>query len=158
MIVNKADILKYKAIRTALLEEKAELWINFRLLNNRHSPCFDPWENVLPLVFTAVFSLIIMFSANVMLGMLFLFLGMIGYLKFFPIIMKNVMKQRVLLKLTKNINEFEKLWALKGIVIFDTDNPRAFCRSPEGDWKDFVVINFAEFMTDNKENSKDNNE
>ena len=150
MAKNRADSLKFKAIRTALLEKEALLIINFRLLNRKGSPFFNPWENVLPLIFIAVFAMVLMFSSGILTGILTLLIGIVAYLKLFPWVMKDVMRQRVLLRLTKSIDEWDKLWKTKGIIIAVADNPRKFCKSPDDDWRDFVVINFSEFMTNKK--------
>ena len=51
----------------------------------------------------------------------------------------------------------EKLWKFGGIVFVNADNKNRGCVSPEGDWKEFVVKNFAYLMTDNN-NEKNKNE
>lgn len=143
---NKADLLKFKAVKTALLDGKVILIIDFKLFNHKNSPFFNPWENVLPLIFITIFALIMMFSSSILTGMIILLLGFTAYLKFFPLIMYNTMKQRVFLSLTKSIQEWDKNWINKGIIIKVADNPYLFCKSPDDDWREFVVINFADLM------------
>lgn len=148
-MINRADILKFNAIKKALLEGRVLLLIDFGLLNHKKSPFFNPWENLIPLLLVTIFSLIMMFS-SLLAGILILLAGIIGYLKIFPIVMKDFMKQRVLLFLTKSIEDWDKCWSIKGITLVASDNPRIFCRSCDDNWRDFVVINFADFMVDKK--------
>ena len=42
----------------------------------------------------------------------------------------------------------QELWKFGGLVLATTTNKKIGCISPEGDWKDFTVQNFADFMLD----------
>ena len=66
---------------------------------------------------------------------------------------------RRLIERTKNYlvsgyENCEKLWAWGGIVLVNADNKTIGCVAPEGDWKDFVVINFADLMVDKNNENK----
>ncbi|MGD9637596.1 MAG: hypothetical protein AB7U85_00885 [Alphaproteobacteria bacterium] len=149
-MINRADILKFKAMKTALIDGKAQIYINFKQLNRKNSPFFNPWENILPLLFVAVFSLVMMFSSGAISGILILLAGVISYIKVFPFFMQDIMKQRVLFYSINDINNWNKMWQFRGVTIKVASNPRIVCKSYEDDWRDFVVINFADLMIEKK--------
>jgi hypothetical protein len=53
--------------------------------------------------------------------------------------------------LISSYENFNKLWDFGGIVLINSANQKQACISPESEWKDFVVQNFAELMVDKPE-------
>ena len=47
-------------------------------------------------------------------------------------------------------NACNELWDFGGIVLINSDNKKLCCISPEGNWKEFVVLNYSQYMTDKK--------
>ena len=145
---NKAERLIYKALQTAIKEDKLRLYLDYGKINRPGSPVYDPWENLLPLLVPAILGLLLILAAGVVFGLLFIVAGIIVYSTYF--------KKKVYLRLISRTKNFitsgyencQKLWEFGGIVLVNAANKKHGCVSPDGDWKEFVVQNYADYMTD----------
>ena len=74
----------------------------------------------------------------------------------------NLVKKRMEQRLFDRSKKFftssyasgNQLWDFGGIVLVKADDKKQGCIAPEGNWKNFVVLNFSEYMTDNKKEEK----
>ncbi len=152
---NKADILVYKALKTAINQDKLRLYLDYNRINKPQSPVYDPWETLLPILIPVLIGLGLIVSVGVIIGLL-----CIGILvQIFSVYFKKKIYRRVVDR-TKNylISDYdncEKLWRWGGIVLVNTDNKKVGCVAPDGDWKDFVVINCADLMVEKKSENKE---
>ena len=145
---NKAERLIYKALQTAIKEDKLRLYLDYGKINRPGSPVYDPWENLLPLLVPAILGLLLILAAGVVFGLLFIVAGIMVYSTYF--------KKKVYLRLISRTKNFitsgyencQKLWKFGGIVLVNAANKKHGCVSPDGDWKEFVVQNYADYMTD----------
>ena len=153
---NKAERLIYKALQTAISEDKLRLYLDYGKINRPGSPVYDPWENLLPLLIPATLGLFLILAAGVVFGLLFIVAGIMIYSTYF--------KKKVYLRLisrtknfiTSNYDNCQKLWDFGGIVLVNAADKKHGCVSPEGDWKEFVVQNFADYMVNSpKKDSAD---
>ena len=47
---NKADLLVYKALKTAISQDKLRIYLDYGKINRPQSPVYDPWESLLPVL------------------------------------------------------------------------------------------------------------
>jgi len=152
---NKADILVYKALKTAINQDKLRLYLDYNRINKAGSPVYDPWETLLPILIPVLIGLGLIISVGVIIGLL-----CIGILvQVFSVYFKRKIYRRVVDR-TKNylISDYdncEKLWRWGGIVLVNADNKKLGCVAPDGDWKDFVIINYADLMVEKKSENKE---
>ena len=67
-VPTREDLYIFQGLQKALIDKKAYVKINFKKLNRFKSPFFNPWENVLPLMFILVLSLVLMIADNLIVG------------------------------------------------------------------------------------------
>lgn len=153
---NKADKLIYKAFSTALEKDLLCIYLDSSKLNRPNSPVYNPWENLLPILIPTIIGLLLILSANTFLGLIFI-IGMIMLHNYY---FKKIIDKRLLERTKKYIatdfNHCQELWSFGGIVLTTPKNKKIGCISPDGNWKEFIVKNFSDFMTDKKtEENKD---
>lgn len=151
---NKADLLVYKALKAAIGQDKLRIYLDYGKVNRPQSPVYDPWESLLPILIPVLIGLALIIWVGVIFGLLFI--GVM--IEVFSVYFKKKIYRR-LIERTKNYlvsgyENCEKLWAWGGIVLVNADNKTIGCVAPEGDWKDFVVINFADLMVDKNNENK----
>jgi len=56
---------------------------------------------------------------------------------------------------TSSYDNCVKLWEFGGIVLVNAQDKKSGCVSPEGDWKEFVVRNFADYMVETENTPAD---
>ena len=75
---------------------------------------------------------------------------------------KRLIDKRLLERTKKYISvdfqHCQELWTFGGLVLATAENKKVGCIAPDGDWKDFTVQNFADFMTDSKKEDEKSNE
>lgn len=153
--VNKANVLVYKALKTAISQDKLRLYLDYGKINRPQSPVYDPWETLLPILVPVLIGLALIVSVGVIVGLL-----CIGVLvQIFSVYFKKKIYRRVVDR-TKNYlmsgyDNCEKLWNWGGIVLVNTDNKKVGCVAPDGDWKEFVIINYSDLMIEKKSENKE---
>lgn len=152
---NRAELLIYKAFNKALEQNLLRLYLDTTKINRPNSPVYNPWENLLPLLIPLIIGLVLIFSVGILFGIAFI-LGMVLVYNFYirRIIDKRLM-ERTKLYVSQDFNHCQELWDFGGLIIATAANKKVGCISPEGDWKDFIVQNFADFMTDTDTSSED---
>ena len=155
---NKADLLIYKAFSTALQQNLLRLYLDTSKLNRPTSPVYNPWENLLPLLIPMIVGVILIISVSCFFGLAFI----IGMVLVYNYYIKKIIDKH-LLERTKNFvaldyQHCQELWDFGGLVLATAQNKKIGCIAPDGDWKDFIVQNFADFMTDKKEENDHTNE
>lgn len=143
---SREDQLIFQGLQKALSENKAFIKINFKHLNKRGSPFFNPWENILPLLTALLLSLAIMIFDTLLMGTVFLTIFALIYALLFPFIMEPVMKNRVLKRIVPRIEKFLIAWRYGGIALFLTADAHFFCASPRGDWRGFAKAYFSDLI------------
>ena len=68
--VNKANILVYKALKTAISQDKLRLYLDYGKINKPQSPVYDPWETLLPILVPVLIGLALIVSVGVIVGLL----------------------------------------------------------------------------------------
>ncbi len=148
--MNKADSLVFKAMRKAIQEDKLHLCLINSKINIPGSPVYNPWEVLLPTLCPVLLGLILIWAIGILWGLVFMIAGIM--------LSSNIVKKKLeqrLIERTKNffVSDYtscSQLWDFGGIVLVKSDDKKQGCISPEGNWKEFVVINFSEYMTDKK--------
>lgn len=156
--LNKADKLIYNALKKAIEQDKLRIYVDYSKINKPASPVYNPWECLLPILIPVLLGLILIIFAGVLFGLLFI-IGMI-------LIYDNVVKKRLHQKLIARTKDFIisgyanccELWDFGGLVLVNAENKKVGCVAPEGDWKEFVVANFADLMVEEKSKKKNEEE
>jgi len=154
--INKADRMIFKALQKAISEDKLQICLINSRLNVVGSPVYNPWETLLPILVPVLLGLILIGLAGILIGLGVMVAGIL--------LSSNLVKKKMehrLYERTKSffISDYEscnQLWEYGGIVLVKSDDKKQGCLSPDGNWKDFVILHFSEYMTDN--NSKKLNE
>ncbi len=152
--LNKADVLIYKAFKTALDKNLLSLYLISSKLNRPNSPVYNPWENLLPLLIPLIIGVILILMVGAFFGLAFIVGIVLVYNYYFKKIIDKRLLERTKKYVTIDFNHCQELWEFGGLVLATKENKKIGCISPEGDWKDFVVQNFADFMVDKKTENK----
>ena len=152
---NRADALIYHALKKAIEEDKLRIYLDYGKINRPSSPVYNPWESLLPVLIPTLIGLLLITMVSVLFGLLFI-VGMV-------LIYAHVVKKRLFKKLIARTKDYLTsgyehccdLWEFGGIVLVNAENKKVGCVAPEGDWKEFVVQNYADLMV---EKAKDKNE
>lgn len=148
---SKADCLIYKALKKAIEKDQLRLYLDSGKVNRPGSPVYDVWESLLPVLTPVVIGLILILAVSVIFGLSFI-VGMIFiYSTYFKKKTHRYLIERTKTYLTGSYENLEKLWNFGGIVLAAANNKKVGCIAPEGDWKEFVVRNFSDYMTDKED-------
>lgn len=147
---NKADLMAYKAFKTALEKDKINLYINDSIFNRPGLPVYCPWENLLPKLIPVLIGLLTLYY-SIFLGIVII-LGSVGVgERLFRKNNHHRLFERVKKYVLGDYDNLLEMWKLGGVVMVVVSDNKKSCVAPEGDWKDFIVQNFADLMLDSKE-------
>lgn len=148
---SKADKLIFKALKKAVDEDKLRIYLDYSKINRPASPVYDPWECLLPILVPVLIGLVLILSVGVIFGLSFIVGIIFIYSTYFKKKTHRYLIERTKKYLVQNYNNCEELWNFGGIILVNSENKKHGCVAPEGDWKEFVVKNFSNFMVDNQE-------
>ena len=149
---SKADNLIYKALRTAIEKNQLRLYLDYGKINRPGSPVYDVWENLLPVLTPVIIGLILILTVSIFFGLAFIVAMILVYITYFKKRVDRYLIERTKDYFMQSYDNCVKLWSFGGIVLVNAANKTQGCVSPEGDWKEFVVKNFADYMISQKEN------
>lgn len=148
---SKADYLIYKALQTAIEKNQLRLYLDYGKINRPGSPVYDVWENLLPVLTPVIIGLILILTVSVFFGLAFIVSMIFIYITYFKKKVDRYLIERTKSYFMQSYDNCTKLWSFGGIVLVNANNKKQGCVSPEGDWKEFVVKNFADYMITEKE-------
>ena len=148
---SKADYLIYKALQTAIEKNQLRLYLDYGRINRPGSPVYDVWENLLPVLTPVVIGLILILTVSVFFGLAFIIAMILVYITYFKKRVDRYLIERTKEYFMQSYDNCIKLWNFGGIVLVNAANKKQGCVSPEGDWKEFVVKNFADYMVSEKD-------
>lgn len=153
---SRADSLTFHALQKAVEQDKLRIYLDYGKINRPGSPIYNPWESLLPILIPVMVGLILIISSGVLFGLLFIIAMVMIYSVYFKKKLYKYVIERTKKYLVSNIDNCEQLWKFGGIVLVNAENKKLGCVSPEGDWKDFVILNFSDLMIDKKDDNKEN--
>ena len=154
--INKADRLTFKALQTAIEKQDLQIALISSKINIPSSPVYNPWEALLPMLIPAILGLILIALVGVIFGLLFMVAGIMLSSNIVKKKMEQRLFERAKVYFLSGYEACNELWDFGGIVLINSNNKKLCCLSPEGNWKEFVVLNYSQYMTDKKlEEQKD---
>lgn len=148
---SRADSLTFHALQKAVEQDKLRIYLDYGKINRPGSPIYNPWECLLPILLPVLLGLILIVSVGVLFGLLFIVAMIMIYSAYFKKKLYRIVIERTKKYLVSGLDNCEQLWNFGGIVLVNAENKKIGCVSPEGDWKEFVVLNFSDLMIDKKE-------
>ena len=155
---NKADNLIYKAFSKALEQNLLHIYLDTGKINRPTSPIYNPWENLLPILIPTLIGLLLIITVSTLFGLAFIIGILLTYNYYFKRLIDKRLVERTKAYITTDFEHCQQLWEYGGIVLAAETNRKLGCISPEGDWKEFIVKNFADFMTDKSEVKTEEND
>lgn len=146
--INKADKLVFKALQKAVAEDKLHICLISSKINVPGSPVYNPWENLLPVFIPVMTGLFLIWLAGILWGLVFMTAGILLSSHLVKKEMERRLFDRAKTFLTADYESCCTLWDFGGIVLVKADDKRHGCIAPDGNWKEFVILNFSEFMTE----------
>ena len=151
--INKADILIFKALQRSIEDDRLHICLINSKINIPSSPVYNPWEILLPALVPVLIGLVLIWAVGILWGLAFMIAGIM--------LSSNLIKKKLEQRLfdrtkrffTSSYEHCEELWNFGGIVLLNSQDKKQSCVSPEGNWKEFVILNFADLMTDKKDES-----
>lgn len=148
--INKADKLIFKALQRAIADNRLHLCLINSKINVPSSPVYNPWEVLLPALIPVLAGLILVWAIGILWGLAFMIAGIM--------LSSNLVKKKLEQKLFDRAKSFfildykhcEELWQTGGIVLLNAEDKQKSCVSPDGNWKEFIILNYADLMTDKK--------
>lgn len=152
---SKADLLIYKALNKAIEKDQLRIYLDYGKINRPGSPVYDAWENLLPVLTPVLTGLILILSVSIIFGLSFMIAMIMIYTAYFKKKVDRCLIQRTKDYFTSSYDNCVKLWEFGGIVLVNAQDKKSGCVSPEGDWKEFVVRNFADYMVETENTPAD---
>lgn len=148
--INKADKLVFRTLQRAIADNKLHLCLINSKINVPGSPVYNPWEVLLPALIPMLLGLILIWAVGILWGLAFMIAGIM--------LSSNLVKKKLEQRLFDRTKEFfvssyehcQELWNIGGIVLLNAEDKKQSCVSPDGNWQEFVILNFADLMTDKK--------
>ncbi|MDK9721046.1 MAG: hypothetical protein OEL53_07660 [Rhodospirillales bacterium] len=128
----------FMAVKAAYEHRMLDAVGNMKLLNNPHSPLFNPWENVGPLLALILGSLFVLLVYKLLWGTLALLASCGIYLLLVRPWMAWRMHARLVGLLLRDLPTFKTLWGLGGFSLIWVGYPPDYCLAPKGDWQKFA--------------------
>ena len=147
-IANRAEMMIYHALTKAVNENKLRIYLDYGKINRPQSPVYDPWETLLPILVPVLLGLILIIFGGVLFGLLFIIGMILIYSGFVKKKIHAQLVQRTKLHSTESYESFMELWNFGGFVLVNAENKKSGCVAANGDWKEFIVNNFADLMID----------
>lgn len=154
---NRADKLTYHALQKAISQDKLRIYLDYGKINKPQSPVYNPWECLLPILVPILVGLILIVSVGIIFGLLFIIAMIIVYSSYIKKKLYHRIIERTKSLLVSNYNNCQELWDFGGLVLVNSENKKHGCVSPEGDWKEFVIKNFSDLMTEKEETPHEEN-
>lgn len=149
--INKADKLTFKALQKAVETEEMQLALISSKINIPSSPVYNPWEVLLPTLIPTIIGLFLIWLVGIIFGLIFMIAGIMLSSN----VVKKKMEQRLFERsksyFVSDYNSCCELWDFGGIVLINSSNKKQCCISPEGNWKEFVVLNYSQYMVEHKQ-------
>ena len=145
---NRAEVLAFNALQKAVAQDKLRLYLDYGKINRPSSPVYNPWENLLPILVPVLIGLLLILSVGVIFGLSFIIAMILVYNYYFRKKQDHKIIERTKAYLTKDLEQCKEIWKFGGLVLVNADDKKQGCVSPDGDWKDFVVLNFSDLMLD----------
>ena len=149
--VNRANVLAFKALQRAVEQDKIRLYLDYGRINRPTSPVYNPWENLLPILVPVMIGLLLVLTVGIIFGLAFIISMILVYNYYFKKKQERKVIERTKAYLISDIEHCKEIWDFGGIVLVNADNKKIGCVSPDGDWKDFVVLHFSDLMVEKKE-------
>lgn len=150
-VTSRADELTFNALQKAVSDDKIHICLLTSHINRPSSPVYNPWEILLPILVPVLLGLALILTVGPIFGLLF----MAALILISTHIIKKKLDTRLLQRtkdyMLSSLDNCQKIWDFGGVVLVNTANKNLGCVSPEGDWKEFVVGNFADLMVEKKE-------
>ncbi len=144
---NKAEKLQYRAIKKAIENGRCSMIINTNSFNKKYSPVYNVMENFVPLLIMLVLSVIVLIASNVLFGLFAILISVITYLTCFKPWAEKMLLHRVSALMLRNYYNFQYLWHFGEVTLMLAKTKNIGCKSPQGDWKCFASLHFADLMT-----------
>lgn len=151
---SKADCLIYKALKKAIEKDQLRIYLDSARVNRPGSPVYDVWEALLPVLTPVIIGLILILAVSIVFGLSFIVGMILIYTTYFKKRVDRYLLERTKTYLTSSYQNLEKLWDFGGIVLADAADKKSGCIAPHGDWKEFVVRHFADYMTEKTDDNK----
>ena len=148
--MNKADKMAFRALKTAVEKDQLRLYMDYGKVNRPGSPIYNPWECLLPILIPVLIGLMLIIVVGVIFGLLFIVAMIMVYSTYFKKKLYHKVIERTKAYLISSYENCENLWKFGGIVLVNAENKKLGCVAPEGDWKEFVILNFSDYMLDKK--------
>lgn len=150
----REDLLIFQGLQRALVENKAQIKIDFKRLNKSGSPFFNPWENILPILVILTLSMSLMIVDNLIMGTIALLVLSVVYAFFMPFFLEPFMYNRVVKRIVPKIEKFLIAWRYGGISVVLTADNHFSCTAPSGDWRYFTENYFPDLIPADFKNSE----
>lgn len=148
--INKADRLVFKALQKAMAEDKLHICLINSKINIPGSPVYNPWECLLPTLVPVLIGLLLIWLVGIIWGLIFMIAGILLSSNLVKKEMEHRLFERAKTYFTSNYATCNELWNFGGVVLVKADNKKQGCLAPDGNWKEFVVLHFADYMTEKK--------
>ncbi|MCK5296223.1 MAG: hypothetical protein KAJ75_04975 [Alphaproteobacteria bacterium] len=147
MSKTRVDKLHYKALKIAIETGQVKLVTLDKLLNCAGSPVYNPWDNLMPLLVPILLGLAVLVLIGVIWGLVVMLSGLVVYVLYFRSHIAQTINHRAVLMAISSYESWLSLWKNEGIAVVMSHDSKIGCKSPDGDWKTFVVLNVSELMT-----------
>ena len=147
---NKADDLIFKALQKAVAEDRLHICLISAKINIPGSPVYNPWEVLLPSLLPVLLGLFLIWAAGILWGLAFMIAGIMLSSNLVKKELEQRLFERTRALLTSDYENCCRLWAFGGIVLVNAADKSQGCVAPDGNWKEFVVLHFADLMIDKK--------
>lgn len=148
--INKADLLKYKALHRVISQDKTIIYYDYEKLNRTGSPIYSPWENLIPILFPLFIGFGLVFFVGIFISLLVITGSCLLYVYYLRKFIYLKLKERTKIYILSSIDKFQEMWNLGALILVTSDGKNLGCFSPDGDWRDFIVKYYSEYMVDDK--------
>lgn len=133
----RVDAKRFKILQAAYNAGRLKVHVDYRPHLRNHSPVYNPWEHLVPLLFLILVSLAILIFEGVLAGTIALVMTAAVYVALIRPFVADRVRTRATALCMYNRRNFNILWDMGGVAITMADRPDLGCTAP-ADWRIFV--------------------
>lgn len=129
---------EFAALRHGYETGRLSVEVNVAALNQEGSPVYSRRDNVAPMLFLILLSLAFLVLTGWLLATVALGLGLVIYVLLIRVWIAERLRQRTFDLIWLDVQYWNLIWTLGGLVIALTANPTVGAIAPHQDWRRFI--------------------
>lgn len=137
--IKDQDRALHERLRSANERNLLLIYIDPKVVGVAHSPVFNPWESVAPLLLLLLLGLFMLLVGGMIVGTVALIAAVLLHVFVVRAWAEAQLRQRVIVHLMHSAAQMDRIWAVGGVILAMAHQPTVGVAAPKGNWRAFVT-------------------